>query len=101
VASYLLEKKKKKERSLVARYRCRNEMRGSQHWREENEKTCRVCGSGEENIMHVLKECEATKNKMPIERFLSEEGKGCNAKKRINKVKEERKREKEERKAEV
>jgi len=53
----------------------------------------------EENIMHVLKECEATKDEMPIEEFLSEEG--CNAIKRINKIRVERKREEEERKAKV
>jgi len=34
-----------------------------------------VCGSGEENIMHVLKECEATKDEILIEEFLSKERK--------------------------
>jgi len=70
VPIYLLEKKKKKERSLVARYRCGDKTRGGHHWREENERTCRDrCGSEEENIMHVLKECEVTKDEMPIEEF--------------------------------
>jgi len=74
VSSNLTEKKKK-EKSLIASYRCGNEMRGGQHWREENEKTCSDRrGSGEENIMHILKECEVTKDEMPIEEFLSEEG---------------------------
>jgi len=45
--------------------------------------------------MHVLKECEATKDEMPIEDFLSEEGKGCNAMKKINKREEKRRRGKE------
>jgi len=101
VPSYVLEKMKKKERSLIASYRCKNEMRGGQHWREKNERTCRDrCGSGEENIMHVLKECEATKDEMSIEEFLSEEGKSCNAMKKINRVRE-KKREEGERKAKI
>jgi len=37
VPGYLLGKKKKKERSLVARYRCGNEIRRG-HWKEENER---------------------------------------------------------------
>jgi len=36
---------------------------------------------------------------MPIEEFLNEEGKDCYAMKRINRVREKRKREEEERKA--
>jgi len=51
--------------------------------------------------MHVVKECEATKDEMPIEEFLSKERKSCNAMKRINKVREEKKRKEEERKVEV
>jgi len=75
VSSNLIEKKKKKERSLIASYRCGNEMKGGQHWRE-NGRTCGDRGgSGEENIMYVQKECEATKDEMPIKEFLSEEGK--------------------------
>jgi len=100
-SAWLPIREKEKERSLIARYKYGNEMRRSQHWRKKNERTCRVCGSGEENIIHVLKECKATKDKMPIEEFLSKEGKGCSAIKRINKVREEKKRKEKERKAEV
>jgi len=99
VPGYLLEKQKKKGRSLVASYKCENEMKGGQHWRE-NERTCGDrCGSEEENIMHVLKECETTKVEMLIKEFLSEEGKNCNAMKRINRIREKRKKEEKERKA--
>jgi len=49
--------------------------------------------------MHVPKKCEATKDKMPIEEFLSEEG--CNPMKRVNKVRVERKKKRKERKAKV
>lgn len=31
-----------KDRSLIARYKCRNETKGSQHWREEDRR-CRIC----------------------------------------------------------
>jgi len=51
--------------------------------------------------MHVLKECETTKDKMPIKEFLSEEGKDCYSMKRINRIRKKRKREKEERKVVV
>jgi len=48
------------------------------------EKTCGDrCGSGEENKIHVMKECEATKDEMSIKEFLIEEGQDCNAMKRI------------------
>lgn len=64
---------KKKDRSLIARYRCGNELRGGQYWREIEERTCRVCGRGEESLTHVLKECEATRDKIRSEDLLSEE----------------------------
>lgn len=56
-----LQGKMKKDRSLITRYRCGNELRGSQYWREIEERICRVCGRGEENLTYVLKECEATR----------------------------------------
>lgn len=35
---YLLGKKKKKDRILIARYRCGSEVNSSQHWREEEDR---------------------------------------------------------------
>jgi len=61
---------------LVARYRCGNEISGSQHWREKEDRKCRICAEVEENLVHVLKECEITKNEIPIERFIEKERKG-------------------------
>jgi len=43
---YLEGRKKGKDRCLIARYRCGNETRGSQHWREEEDRKCRICGGG-------------------------------------------------------
>lgn len=35
VLEYLKERRGKKERSTIARFRCENEARGSQEWEEE------------------------------------------------------------------
>lgn len=76
---YLLGKKKKKDRMLIVRYRCGSEVKSSQHWREEEDRRCRLCQEEkreEENLDHILKECEATKSEIQLEEFLREEGKG-------------------------
>lgn len=73
---YLLGKKKKKDRMLIVRYRCGSEVKSSQHWREEEDRRCRLCQREEENLDHILKECEATKSEIQLEEFLREEGKG-------------------------
>ena len=87
---YLQGRKKKKDRITIARYRCGNEWRGGQHWREEEEKMCRVCGEKEESMVHVLKECEATKDEMTPEEILNEDGRGWEVLKRIYKIREEK-----------
>jgi len=71
---------------LVARYRCGNEIRGSQHWREKEDRKCRICGEAEEYLLHVLKECEITKNEISIEEFIGEIGKGLESMKRIERA---------------
>jgi len=38
---YLLGKEKKKDRMSTVRYR--SEVKGSQHWREEEDRRCRIC----------------------------------------------------------
>jgi hypothetical protein len=86
---YLLGKKKKKDRMLIARYRCGSEVKGSQHWREEEDRRCRICQKEEENIEHLLKECEATKSEIQLNEFLGEEGKGLKVMKWIEKVRRE------------
>lgn len=43
ILGYLKERKGKKERSTIARFRCGNKARGSQEWEEEEQRKCRVC----------------------------------------------------------
>lgn len=50
---YLRRKKKGKNRCLIARYRCGNEMKGTQHWRETEDKVCRICDNKEKSITVV------------------------------------------------
>lgn len=61
---YLHEKKKRKDRYLIARYRCGNEMKRNQHWRETEDKICRICEIEEESITHMLRKCQATRNEI-------------------------------------
>jgi len=96
---YLQGKMKKKDRSLIARYRCGNELKGGQYWREIEERTCRICGRGEESLTHVLKECEATRDNIQSEDFLSEEGGGLEIMRKIER--ERRKQQEKEEKTEA
>jgi len=87
VPKYLEGKMKKKDRNLIVRYRCGNELREGQYWREIEERICRICGKDEESITHVLKECEATRDDLQIEELLSEEGRGLEVMRRKRKKK--------------
>lgn len=49
-------------------------MRGNQHWLEEEEKKCRICKEKMENMIHVVKECEATREETMIKEILKEDG---------------------------
>ena len=60
----------------MARFRCGNELRGRQCWREKGERTCRICEEGEEDIKHVLRECSVTEEDIREEEFLDERGIG-------------------------
>ncbi|XP_020294889.1 vicilin-like seed storage protein At2g18540 [Pseudomyrmex gracilis] len=80
---YLRGRKRKKDRIMIARYRCGNEMKGNQHWMKEEDRKCRVCGKEIESIKHVLEECEGTRGEISEEEFLKENGKGCEVMKRI------------------
>jgi len=54
-----------KDRNLIAKYRCENEIRGGQYWRKEEDKRCRICWQTEEiYVWHVLKECSANENEL-------------------------------------
>ena len=93
---YLRGRRRKKERNGIARYRCGNETKGSQYWRGEEERKCRICGKAEENLMHVLKECEETKSEISVEELLRENGGGWERMKEIGRAREERRRKNEE-----
>ncbi|KAK0169307.1 hypothetical protein PV328_012222 [Microctonus aethiopoides] len=77
---------KSKERRLLARYRCGNEMNARKYWKEEKERNCRVCNETEENLWHVLRECRETKIEKGIEEALEEGGEGLEILKDIEKI---------------
>ena len=67
---------RKKERSLIARFKCGNEVRGRQHWREEENRRCRICKEEEETLEHVIGTCEATRGDLRVKEVLKGTGKG-------------------------
>lgn len=82
---YLRGKKKRKDRCLIARFRCGNECRGNQHWKEEEDKVCRICKEETESLEHVTERCQTTKSDMQKEDLLNEDGRGLEDMKRIEK----------------
>lgn len=40
---YLQEKMKRRDRTLIARFKCENKIREKEYWKEEEEVLCRVC----------------------------------------------------------
>lgn len=72
----------------MARYRCGNEMRGGQHWKEE--RVCRMCKKEEEDLAHVIGKCEETKEEITIAEFLRGDGKRLKIMRRIGKEKRRR-----------
>lgn len=94
---YLKGRRKKKERNRIARYRCGNEMRESRHWNKEEKRKCRICKKGIEDWNHILRECEETKEEIEIKVLLEENGGGYEVIKKIERIREKKKREVEER----
>lgn len=92
--SEYLKKKKKRERILIARYRCGNEMKGGQHWEDEEERKCRICRKEEEETIE-LRKYECTKGDVAIEDFLNGDGRGVEVMKLIESRRLERREEKE------
>ena len=93
---YLKGKRKKKERNTIARYRCGNEIRAGRHWKAEEEKKCRICNEKEEDWVHIIKECEETKEEIEFRDLMDENGGGYEVMKKIEKKREERRRKAEE-----
>lgn len=94
IPGYWQGKKKRKERMMIAGYRCGNEMR-EQYWRKEKKKLCRVCEK-EEDFKHVIEKCEETKYEITLKEFFSGEEKGLETMRRIKRIRKERRKEREE-----
>lgn len=86
VPVYLRGRRNKKERNMIyiARFRCGNEMRSSQYWKQEKDKKCRIW---KENLIHLLSECEKTKEEIIAEELLRSDGKGEKTMRRIERKK--------------
>lgn len=81
---------KDRDRKIIARYRCGNDMGGNQHWKGMEEKVCRMCGTKEENLEHVITECIQTKSEELLEVVLGEDGKGIEILRKIEAERERR-----------
>ena len=73
---YLEGRMKWKDRKILARFRCGNETKAREYWKEEGEKRCRLCKRKEEYLRHVIEECEIIGGPKDIERTLHETGEG-------------------------
>ena len=58
----------------MIKFRCGNEVRGRQHWREEIDRQCRIYKQEEGIIWHVTGRCEATRGGLVIEEVLRGKG---------------------------
>ena len=58
LSKYLEGRMKWKDRRILARFRCGNEIKAREYWKEEGEKRCRLCKRNEENPRHVIEEGE-------------------------------------------
>jgi hypothetical protein len=52
-----LGRESRKERVIIARFRCGNEERENKYWNEDRIRVCRMCGEKKETIEHMLNEC--------------------------------------------
>lgn len=60
IPKYLEDRRKAKDRSMIARFRTGNEMNARLHWMKQEDKMCRICGEKEEKVEHVIYECVET-----------------------------------------
>ena len=73
---YLEGRMKWKDRRILTRFRCGNEIKAREYWKEEGEKRCRLCKRNEEDQRHVIEECEITGGTKDIGKVLNETGEG-------------------------
>lgn len=64
-----------KDRRILARFRCENETKAREYWKEEGENRCRLC-KRKEDLRHVIEECEVTGGQKDIQKTLNETGEG-------------------------
>ena len=76
LSKYLEGRMKWKDRRILARFRCGNEIKAREYWKEEGEKRCRLCKRNEENPRHVIEECEIMGGPKDIGKVLNETGEG-------------------------
>ena len=73
---YLEGGMKWKNRRILAEFRCGNETKAREHWKEGREKRCGLCRRKEEDLRHVIEECEITGGPKNIGKTLNETGEG-------------------------
>ncbi|KAH0810075.1 hypothetical protein GEV33_012716 [Tenebrio molitor] len=72
-----LGRESRKERVIIARFRCGNEERENKYWNEDRIRVCRMCGEKKETIEHMLNECvELREREESREEMLNEDGRG-------------------------
>ncbi|KAH0816956.1 hypothetical protein GEV33_005835 [Tenebrio molitor] len=72
-----LGRESRKERVIIARFRCGNEERENKYWNEDRIRVCRMCGEKKETIEHLLNECvELRERDESREEMLNEDGRG-------------------------
>lgn len=54
IPKYLEDRRKAKDRSMIARFRTGNEMNVRLHWMKQENKRCRICKEKEEKVEHVI-----------------------------------------------
>ncbi|KAH0816561.1 hypothetical protein GEV33_006230 [Tenebrio molitor] len=77
-----LGRESRKERVIIAGFRCGNEERENKYWNED--RVCRMCGEKKETIEHMLNECvELREREESREEMLNEDGRGIEWMKKV------------------
>ena len=87
---YLRGTGKKRDRNLVAKFRCGKESKGGQYWREREDRVCRICEREEETIEHLIRGCEEEGEGGGVKDLLADAGEDLEEMKRIIKERERR-----------
>ena len=72
-----------KDGKILARFRCENETKARESWKEEGEERYRLCKRKGEDLRRVIEECEITGGPKDIETTLNETGEGLTEPKAI------------------